>query len=419
MIATADMRALARQLFTEAVNAADPAHAVRRHFQANPPAAPVAGGRYIVVAIGKAAPAMLRETLEHLSGPVTAFGVTHYENRQSVIGATIVTAGHPVPDRAGFDAAQQIITLLDGAGKNDRIIALISGGGSALIPAPIAPLTLADKQAVSQLLLDSGLDIVATNMVRQQLSVIKGGGLSRRAAPAPVTALILSDVIGDDLRAVASGPTVAPLGSRRHIIELLENAKVYAALPTEVKTLLQSPDTRITPPAADNHLIGSNRQSIDAMLKAVPSGWHTAIASDRLIGDVARAAVTIITAAKTHRTEGPTALIFGGETTVKVGGTGRGGRNQELALRIAMATNELPEGWVFLSCGTDGRDGPTDAAGGVVDSGSIDRMRAVAVDPEALLANNDSYAALSAGGDLLITGATGTNVADVQVLLLP
>ena len=371
MSATADMRDLARQLFTVAVNAADPGCTVRRHFKSCPPAAPSAGGHYIVLAIGKAAPAMLRETLEHLRGPVTAFGVTHHENNQRVTGATIVTAGHPVPDKYGFDAAQQIIRLLDSADKNDRIIALISGGGSALIPAPIAPVTLADKRAVSQLLLDSGLDIVAMNMVRQQLSALKGGGLSRRAAPAPVTALILSDVIGDDLRAVASGPTVAP------------------------------------------------RQSLEAMLKAAPNQWHAAIASDRLIGDVTAAAASIITSASTLRTNNPTALIFGGETTVKVNGTGRGGRNQELALRIAMATRELPDGWVFLSGGTDGRDGPTDAAGGIVDKCSTARMRAAGVDPAALLYNNDSYAALAASGDLLITGATGTNVADVQVLLLP
>tara|TARA_R110000851_G_scaffold150443_3_gene291214 strand:- start:8047 stop:9306 length:1260 start_codon:yes stop_codon:yes gene_type:complete len=419
MSATADMRDLARQLFTVAVNAADPACAVRRHFKSCPPAAPSAGGRYIVLAIGKAAPAMLRETLEHLRGPVTAFGVTHHENNQRVTGATIVTAGHPVPDKYGFDAAQQIIRLLDSADKNDRIIALISGGGSALIPAPIAPVTLADKRAVSQLLLDSGLDIVAMNMVRQQLSALKGGGLSRRAAPAPVTALILSDVIGDDLRAVASGPTVAPLGSRRDVEELLRTSEIYAALPATVQTLLQSTDHHKDFLATGNYLIGSNRQSLEAMLKAAPNQWHAAIASDRLIGDVTAAAASIITSASTLRTNNPTALIFGGETTVKVNGTGRGGRNQELALRIAMATRELPDGWVFLSGGTDGRDGPTDAAGGIVDKCSTARMRAAGVDPAALLYNNDSYAALAASGDLLITGATGTNVADVQVLLLP
>ena len=419
MSATADMRDLARQLFTVAVNAADPACAVRRHFKSCPPAAPSAGGRYIVLAIGKAAPAMLRETLEHLRGPVTAFGVTHHENNQRVTGATIVTAGHPVPDKYGFDAAQQIIRLLDSADKNDRIIALISGGGSALIPAPIAPVTLADKRAVSQLLLDSGLDIVAMNMVRQQLSALKGGGLSRRAAPAPVTALILSDVIGDDLRAVASGPTVAPLGSRRDVEELLQTSEIYAALPATVQTLLQSTDHHKDFLATGNYLIGSNRQSLEAMLKAAPNQWHAAIASDRLIGDVTAAAASIITSASTLRTNNPTALIFGGETTVKVNGTGRGGRNQELALRIAMATRELPDGWVFLSGGTDGRDGPTDAAGGIVDKCSTARMRAAGVDPAALLYNNDSYAALAASGDLLITGATGTNVADVQVLLLP
>ncbi|MFD2737948.1 glycerate kinase [Sulfitobacter aestuarii] len=414
---TADMRTLARQLFAAAVEAADPALAVRRHLTATPPAPLPAGGKYLVLAIGKAAPAMLREALAHLPSPVVALGVTHHENRQDVAGATILTAGHPVPDQAGFDAARRILSLLGETTKYDRVLALISGGGSALVPAPIAPLTLADKQAVSQVLLDSGLDIVAMNMVRQQLSEIKGGGLLRHAAPAPVTALILSDVIGDDLRAIASGPTVAPLGSREDVVALLKEHRIFNRIPDEVQALLQSPDTRPAPPEGKNHLVGSNRQSLDAMFAALPSDWHGEIVSDRLTGDVKDAAATIIDAARNCRRSGPTALIFGGETTVQITGTGRGGRNQELALRVALEGADLPEGWVFLSGGTDGRDGPTDAAGGIVDGGSAARM--AAADPEMLLANNDSNAALATGDDLLITGATGTNVADVQVLLLP
>lgn len=419
MTKKAEMRALAQRLFKAAVDAADPALAVREHLHNHPPAPLRAGGHYIVIAIGKAAPAMLREALLHVPGPVTAVGVTHHENAQQVSGASILTAGHPVPDDAGFDAAKRIIDLLSSAGANDRVLALISGGGSALVPAPIKPLTLADKQTVNRLLLESGLDIVAMNMIRQQLSDLKGGGMLRHAAPAPVTALILSDVIGDDLRAIASGPTVSPLGTRQLAIESLKQIGVFDALPQRVKTALLSEDKRDPVPAGDNHLIGSNRQSLDAMKSAVPAGWTARIVSDRLIGDVSDAAKQIIDSVRDQRESGPTALIFGGETTVQIRGDGRGGRNQELALRVALQGQDLPDGWVFMSGGTDGRDGPTDAAGGLVDGTSLARMKEANADVSALLNNNDSYAALAAAGDLLITGATGTNVADVQLLLLP
>ncbi len=419
MTQKADMRDLAQQLFKAAVDAADPALAVRRHLLRHPPARLPAGGQSILIAIGKAAPAMLREAMQHVPGPVTALGVTHHENAQSVSGASILTAGHPVPDQAGFDAANRIIDLLASAGENDRVLALISGGGSALVPAPIKPLTLADKQAVNRLLLESGLDIVAMNMIRQQLSELKGGGLLRHAAPAPVTALILSDVIGDDLRAIASGPTVSPLGTRQQAVKSLKDMGIFDSLPRRAQTLLLSEDTRDPVPEGDNHLIGSNRQSLDAMQSATPEGWTARIVSDRLIGDVSDAAAQIVGSVRDQRADGPTALIFGGETTVQIRGSGRGGRNQELALRVALQGADLPEGWVFLSGGTDGRDGPTDAAGGLVDGTTIARIAQSGADVDALLANNDSYAALAAADDLLITGATGTNVADVQVLLLP
>lgn len=414
-----DLRALARSLFTAAVNAADPALAVRRHFANMLPDIPPPGGRTYVIAIGKAAPAMLAEALTHLSGPVAALGVTHHENAQTVQDATILTAGHPVPDQAGYEAAKQVILLLDQAGANDRVLALISGGGSALVPAPCAPLTLEDKQAVNRALLESGLDITAMNTVRQQLSELKGGGFLRHAAPAPVTALILSDVIGDDLRAIASGPTVAPLGTRSEAVSLLKNKGIFDGLPAPVRTFLETPQQPTTLPQARNFLVGSNAQSLQAMQAALPDGWSGRIVSGSLTGDVSDAARQILKAANDRFANGPEALIFGGETTVHIRGSGRGGRNQELALRVAMTADDLPEGWTFLSGGTDGRDGPTDAAGGIVDSGTLARMKAAGVDAAALLANNDSNAALAAAGDLLVTGATGTNVADVQVMLLP
>lgn len=414
----AGMRALARQLYDEAVRAADPALAVRRHFGGLPPFAPSAGGRSILIAIGKAAPAMLAEAMRHVPGPIDALAVTHYGNERAIPGARVLAAGHPEPDEAGLRAGQDIIALLDGAGARDRVYALISGGGSALVPAPRAPLTLSDKQKVNRLLLASGLDIGQVNLIRQQLSELKGGGFLRHAAPAPVRALILSDVIGNDLGAIASGPTVAPLGGPQEALDLLRRRGLLDRLPPAARELLQEGREPRPIPSTDNHLIGSNESALAAIHGAVPQGWAARIVSDHLVGDVGQAAARIAEAAAQASPDRPQALVFGGETTVTIRGTGQGGRNQELALRVAMLGRDWQRPWVFLSGGTDGRDGPTDAAGGLVDGGTIDRIGLRGQDADALLADNDSHAALAAAGDLLITGATGTNVADVQVLLL-
>lgn len=412
-VGLAEMRSMARRLFAAAVSAADPALAVRRHFQRHPE---TEGS--LLVAVGKAAPAMLAEAMAHLPGARLALAVTHEGNGAEIPGATVLTASHPVPNQAGLDAGRAVLAALDGAGPDDRVLALISGGGSALIPAPRAPLTLADKQAVNRLLLASGLEITAMNLIRQQLSELKGGGFLRHAAPAPVTGLILSDVIGNELGAVASGPTLAPLGSRDDARKLLTDHGLWPHLPEAVRILLDQPEVTTPLPPASNHLIGSNEQSLHAMRDAVGPGWAARIVSDRLEGDVGDAAALIAQAVREAPPDRPTALIFGGETTVTLTGTGKGGRNQELALRVADSMRGWSGDWVFLSGGTDGRDGPTDAAGGLVDTGSLARIAATGADVAALLANNDSHAALAAGGDLLLTGATGTNVADVQVMLL-
>lgn len=414
-ITVKDMRILARSLFDRAVERADPARALRAEFEAHP--LPPVPGRSYVIAIGKAAPAMLRETLAHLTGPVDALAVANYENHCEIPGTTVLASGHPVPDENGAKAARQIAALLSQTRPEDRVIALISGGGSALVPAPAAGISLADKTRVNELLLASGLEINAMNLVRQQLSTLKGGGLLRHAAPAPVTAYILSDVIGDDLRAIASGPTVAPLGDRAGARALLEQAAIWSDCPASVRRHLQENDDMgvAALPKAQNQLIGSNRFSLEAMRQAAEAaGWRARIVTDALTGDVGDAARRICAALRDST--GPEALIFGGETTVTLRGTGRGGRNQELALRVAQTLTGQGE-WTFLSGGTDGRDGPTDAAGGLVDPGTLDRIKAAGGDAEALLRNNDSYAALDLAGDLLMSGATGTNVADVQALL--
>jgi len=302
------------------------------------------------------------------------------------------------------------------------VIALISGGGSALLPAPPPGVSLEDKQALNRCLLGSGLNINMMNAVRQQVSMLKGGGLLRLAAPAPVTAYILSDVIGDDLRAIASGPTVSPIATRAEVRDLMERNGLMASLPETIRHHLRRPEARTAPPEADNHLIGGNRESVAAAAAELGPRFAASVVPDPLVGDVGTAAATIHAAlTRTARAGGPpAALIWGGETTVTLRGDGLGGRNQEMALRLACLMDATPVSrpWVFLSAGTDGRDGPTDAAGGIVDPATTARVRAAGGAPETLLARNDSNAALRMADDLLVTGATGTNVADIQVLLL-
>lgn len=394
------------ELFRVGVQAADPARAVQDSLRTTPLPDPA---RLFVLGLGKAACAMTRAALDMLPAPAGALVVTNYENATGVTDAEVITAGHPVPDENGLRAALAAEALLAQAGPSDRVLVLVSGGGSALLPAPVEGLSLNDKAEVNRVLLAGGMDIVAMNAVRQHLSRLKGGGLLRAAHPAPVTALILSDVIGDDLRAIASGPTVAPIAPRAHVVEMLRAAGMWNRLPEAAQAALMRPEEDLPAIGAENRLIGSNRQSLEAMAQARPEAQ---ILSAALVGDVADAAEVIIRTVQDGRA--PLAL-FGGETTVTLTGTGLGGRNQDLALRVAIALDGQ-QGWRFLSAGTDGRDGPTEAAGAIVDGKTCVRIRAAGGDPTALLANNDSNRALELAGDLLITGGTGTNVADLQIL---
>lgn len=411
----AELHQIAMDLFQAAVDRADPAKALRRAL-ADDPLPKMDGGRVFVVAIGKAAAPMMREALDLIPDVHQALVVTNPENLCEIEGARVLAGSHPVPDEASELAGRAVLEMLAETRDGDRLIALISGGGSALMVAPAPGLTLADKAKVNELLLASGLEINDMNLVRQQLSATKGGGLLRHAAPAEVFGFLLSDVIGDDLRAIASGPTVSPLGTRADAKAMLIRAGIWDAVPESVQAHLSSVDVAEAALFADNRLIGSNGQSLRAMLDAVPVPFDARIVSEALVGDVKDAAEEVLRAVE--GATGPVALIFGGETTVQLNGDGRGGRNQELALRVAAgAEDRLAPGWVFLSGGTDGRDGPTDSAGGLVDSDTIARITQAGGDFAALLENNDSYAALKLANDLLLTGGTGTNVADVQVFL--
>lgn len=409
----------AKALFQAAVDRADPAKALRAQLASAPLSPLPEGGKNVLLAVGKAAIPMMREALALIPDADQALAITNPENYTEIPGATVICGAHPVPDETSAAAGRAAIELARSLGPDDRLIALISGGGSALMVAPAAGLTLADKAAVNKLLLASGLEINEMNLIRQQLSDIKGGGLLRHAAPAQVQAFTLSDVIGDDLRAIASGPTVTPIGTRAQAREILQRAGIWESAPEAVKTLLNTTeDVREIQHPATNTLIGSNRHSLKAMMAAAAEDWTCKLVSHRLVGDVSKAAETVVSAASAAPQDKPVALIFGGETTVQLTGTGLGGRNQELALRVAkLGAERLSGDWLFLSGGTDGRDGPTDAAGGIATPATWEAIKAAGHDPDALLANNDSYAALKAADALLITGGTGTNVADVQVLL--
>lgn len=401
------LRETALHMFDAALRAADPAAAVARQLPQQLPQ-PDPGGRLGIIALGKAARAMMVAALEHVPSGTAWEGliVTNEGNAAPLEGCTCIIGGHPVPNEGSAAAGAAMLRLAEGLGPKDRLLALISGGGSALAVAPRASVTLDDKMQTTQALLASGLDITAMNRIRQRLSALKGGGLARAAHPAPVTALILSDVIGDDLSAVASGPTVPP-----PLMDALDlPAALLQHLPRSARKLLEAAPHEGPAPSARNLLMGSNTQAMRAAADARPG---TRLLDEPVIGDVAPAAARLI--GETHES-----FVAGGETTVVIKGNGKGGRNQELALRFALlAETQLTGEWLFLSAGTDGRDGPTDAAGAIITPDTLAKIRAAGVNPEASLANNDAYHALDAGGALLRIPSTGTNVADIQIFLRP
>ncbi len=405
------MRDEARRLFGVALGAADPAAAVRRALSAGD----LPGGAVRVLALGKAARAMAGAALAALGERVVeALVISHAGGAGALPGARVMVAGHPVPDGAGLRAGRAAESFLARAGAGEVVLVLVSGGGSALVPAPVAGLTLQDKAAATEAMLAGGLAIGEMNAVRQHLSRLKGGGMARLAAPAQVVALILSDVVGDDLRVVASGPTVAPVMARGAAVAMLRERGLWGAMPAPVRAALVQQVPAAPAAVAENRLIGGNGMALDAVAAAAPGAevWSRA-----LVGDVGAAADWLVGPIRAARA-GPVLALCGGETTVTLRGAGKGGRNQELALRVAAGMAGVSRPWLFLSGGTDGRDGPTDAAGGLVDGGTLARIGAAGGDWRALLADNDSHRALGLAGDLLITGPTGTNVADIQIILM-
>ena len=414
-------RSLLEALFREAVAAAQPQLAVARHLPPPP------RGRTIVIGAGKASAQMARAFEEAWPGDLTGLVVTRYGYGERCERIEVVEAAHPVPDEAGLDAAARLKTLVSGLTEDDLLVALISGGGSSLLPAPAEGLTLADEQAINRALLALGAPIGVMNLVRNQFSTIKGGRLAALAVPARVATLVVSDVPGDDPALVASGPTLPLAGDRD---EARRMAKLYRLdLPASARHLLDSdanlPPSQTDPGFALNSVttIASAALSLDAAAAlARMHGIEAAILSDAIEGearDVAQvhAAMAREVAQRNRPFAKPVVLLSGGETTVTLRGNGRGGRNGEFCLALAIALDGV-DGVTTLAADTDGIDGSEDNAGALVDGSTARRMREAGIDPKAALADNDAYTAFAAIGDLLETGPTGTNVNDFRAILI-
>jgi hydroxypyruvate reductase len=390
--------------------------------------------RIILVGMGKAS-ARMAATLEELLGERISGGlvVTADGYRVPTLKVEVVEASHPIPDARGCAAAERIVALVEEANEEDLVIVLISGGGSALLPLPAPGITLSDLAATNELLLLSGAKIQEINTVRKHLSQVKGGQLARHAFPAQVLALVLSDVPGDPLHAIASGPTVGDPTTFHQAEQILRQYHVWNDLPNPVRERIEAGvrnEIEETPKPGDGVLqrvtttiIGSGSDAAEAALMEAESlGYHTLLLTTTLEGEAREVGKILAAIAREESTRGeplplPALILAAGETTVTVRGTGKGGRNQELSLSAALGIEGLPQ-VVIGSIGTDGRDGPTDAAGGMVDGRTVGRMREQGIDPEESLTQNDSYHALSQSGDLVITGPTGTNVADLCLILV-
>ncbi len=369
----------------------------------------------------------------HLDRPGTAPSHTSRDHQPLQPPIRMLEAGHPIPDARGVAAGEQIAALLEGTGERDLVLALISGGGSALLTHPAPGVALDDIQRLTSLLLACGASIEEINTLRRHLDILKGGGLARLAAPATVIALVLSDVVGDPLDVIASGPTVADPTTFADAYGVLERYNLVEHAPLPIVERLQRGicgDVAETPKPGDaalarvhNLVVGSNRLAAEAALAAARAeGFNTLLLTTYLQGEARVVGRLLAAIAREIAVSGqpiarPACVIAGGETTVTLRGDGRGGRNQELALAAALDLVRLP-GTLVIALATDGGDGPTDAAGAVASQATVERARALGLDAMAMLARNDSYPLFDALEDLLRPGPTQTNVNDLALLIV-
>lgn len=408
-------------IFNAAVAAADPERTIRDHLPAKPK------GRTIVIGAGKGSAQMAAAFEKVWDGPIDGLVVTRYGYGATSERIEIIEAAHPVPDAAGLEASRRLLAKVQDLTADDLVVALISGGGSALLPSPASSLTLADEIAVNEALLASGAPIAAMNTIRKHLSTIKGGRLAAAAHPAKVVSLVISDIPGDNPALVASGPTVPDGGSRE---DALASISAYGMkLPASVMTHINSPAADA--PRADDprfarnevHLIASAGVSLEAAaVEARRQGIEAVVLSDSIEGEArevggVHAAIAREVATRSRPFAKPVLILSGGETTVTLRAKGKGGRNSEFLLAFAIGISGA-QGIHALAADTDGIDGSEDNAGAFADGSTVARMRAAGVDAKAMLAGNNAWTAFDAVGDLFVPGPTGTNVNDLRAILV-
>jgi glycerate 2-kinase len=437
-----ELRGDLETIFQAALRAVEPGAAIRAHVRRDGQRLAVSGRTYdlshydtlSVIGMGKAGAAMA-QAIEELLGERLRGGhvIVKYGHGGPVARVTVHEAGHPIPDEAGVRATRTLIDFVRGCGPRDLILCLISGGGSALSPAPVAGITLAEKQEVTRLLLACGATIHEINALRKHISQIKGGQLARLASPATLITLVLSDVVGDALDVIASGPTVPDTSTFADCLEILRKYQLLDKIPPAVRRHLEAgaagaiPETPKPGDPVFDHthtvIIGRNLQALEAASRqAAALGYRPLILSSAIEGETREVAKVHAGIAKEvlasgHPVAAPACILSGGETTVTLRGQGKGGRNQEFALALALAMRGM-SGVAALSGGTDGTDGPTDAAGAFADWTTCGRAEELGLRPRLALEHNDAYPFFERLGDLLITGPTQTNVMDVRVLLI-
>lgn len=387
-------------------------------------------GRLIIVGAGKAAAAMA-QAIEALLPRQSYEGmvITKYAHSLPLSRIRVLEAGHPVPDENGVAATKELLQLVSSATAQDLVLFLLSGGASALLTDLPDESTLSDMQQLSQLLLKSGADIHEMNVIRKHLSIVKGGQLALAAYPAPICSIILSDVVGDDLSVIGSGPTVPDPSTFGDALTLLERHGILQQVPRHLLTYLERGNSGAiveTPKPGDarfahvyNVLAGSNQVALTAAAtQARAMGYHAEILSSTATGEAHALAEQLVQTAAAYQGPLPACLLMGGESTVQVKGNGTGGRNQHLALAAGIT---LPANapFVILSAGTDGTDGPTDAAGAVVTAHLMADAAHKGLDAAAYLEDNDAYHFFAAAGGLIKTGPTQTNVMDLMLVLIP
>jgi glycerate 2-kinase len=436
---TTHLREHARAILHAALAAADARAAVVRALSLDGERLTVAGeaevdlaavDRILLLGAGKAAVPMARGAMEVLGGWIAEGSITTRDGHGAELpGIEVWEAAHPVPDTRGMAGAADALRLARGAGPRDLVLCLLSGGASALWAAPVPSVSLTDLRAVTDGLLRCGATIQEMNTVRKHLSRIGGGGLAAAAAPARVVTLAVSDVVGGAPEVIASGPTVPDPTTFEDALDVLQRREVRA--PPAVRAYLQAGDAGERPETpkpgdaifarASVHVVAGNRDALEgAAREAERLGYRARIVADDVEGEarsVGEQVALLATGARMEGFDAPLALLLGGETTVTVQGHGRGGRNQELALALAMELEGV-DGILAASVGTDGTDGPTDAAGAFADGGTIARGDAAGLDARDALRRNDAYPYLQAAGDLIVTGPTGTHVNDIILVLV-